>query len=53
MWYKLPDITWALLYQVTMCTSEYLVMSGTSDHLGVMCRLYVRHQPRACTLATL
>jgi hypothetical protein len=43
---------WALLYQVTMCTSEYL-MSGTGDHLSVMCRLYVRHQPRACTLATL
>jgi hypothetical protein len=31
----------------------YLVLSGTGDHLSVMCRLYVRHQPRACTLATL
>jgi hypothetical protein len=52
MWYVLPDITWALLYQVTMRTSEYLVLCGTSDHLSVIRRLCVRHQPRACTLAT-
>jgi hypothetical protein len=36
-WYELLDITWALLYQVTMCTREYQVMSGTGDHLIVMC----------------
>jgi hypothetical protein len=53
MWHESPDITRALMYQVTMCTSEYLVMSGTGEYLSVMCRLYVRHQPRACTLATL
>jgi hypothetical protein len=34
MWHESPDITRALLYQVTMCTSEYLVMSGTGDHLS-------------------
>jgi hypothetical protein len=55
MWYESPDIMRALMYQVTMymCTSGYLVLSGTGDHLSVMCRLYVRHQPGACTLATL
>jgi hypothetical protein len=33
--------------------SSSTMMGGTSNHLSVMCRLYVRHQPRACTLATL